>query len=141
MLCKKCISITPHKATQFNNFQFWDLEHCSLFLGPTQRTYFFFCFVDVGATLREACTSLDGTGILTEVTLEDGESNGIPRELLAGRPFKPLGVVDKVPNELPVDGKAKYKWMKQQSFHNSTNYCSFSRSERYNGLYCQGVGH
>lgn len=79
-------------------------------------TYFFFCFVDVGATLREAWTSLGGTGILTEFTLEDGESNGIPRELLAGRPFNPPGVVDKVPNELPIDKKVTYKWMKRRSF-------------------------
>ena len=47
-------------------------------------------------------------------TLEDGESNGIPRELLAGSPFKPLGVLDKVPNEPPVDGKAKCKWRSKQ---------------------------
>ena len=32
----------------------------------------------------------------------DAGSNGIPRELLAGRPFKPLGGVDRVLKELPV---------------------------------------
>ena len=51
-------------------------------------THFFFCFVAVGATLIEARTSFGVTGMLTEFTLEDGESNGIPRVLLAGRPFK-----------------------------------------------------
>ena len=35
----------------------------------------------------------------------DAGSNGIPRELLAGRPFKPLGGVDRVLNELPVKKK------------------------------------
>ena len=80
--------------------------------GHTEKysTYFFFCFVDVGATLIEACTSLGGTGMLTEFTLEDAESNGIPRELLAGRPFKPLGGVDRELNEPP----AKDKLMLQQ---------------------------
>ena len=37
-------------------------------------THFFFCFVDVGATLTEARTSLGVTGMLTELTLDDCES-------------------------------------------------------------------
>ena len=85
--------------------------HC--FAHLQHNTYFFFCFVDVGATLREACTSLGGTGILTEFTLADGESKGIPRELLAGSPFNPLGGVDKLLSELPVCGIENKKWNQQ----------------------------
>lgn len=48
----------------------------TLLLSPAvRRSYFsFFCFVDVGATLTEARTSLGVTGMLTELTLDDCES-------------------------------------------------------------------
>lgn len=71
----------------------------------TQHTHFFFCFVAVGATLIEARTSFGVTGMLTEFTLEDGESNGIPRELLAGRPFKLFDGVCKLVMVPPVVGE------------------------------------
>ena len=46
----------------------------------------------MGATFTEARTSLGVTGILTELTFGDVDSNGIPRELLVlGRPFKLFG--------------------------------------------------
>ena len=125
IIIENCIPITSLKVTQFNNLGSWLL----LIIPQSNRrcsTYFFFCFVDVGATLREAWTSLGGTGILTEFTLEAGESNGIPRELLAGRPFKLPGVDDKVPNELPVDNKAKKSgW---NSIHFTTAWVIIARS-------------
>lgn len=43
--------------------------------------------------------------MLTEFTLEDGESNGIPRELLAGRPFKLFDGVCKLVMVPPVVGE------------------------------------
>ena len=70
-------------------------------------TYFFFCLVDVGATLIEARTSLGVTGMLTEFTVEDGESKGIPRVLLAGRPFKPPDGAGKLLNEPPAVEKSE----------------------------------
>ena len=93
-----------------------------------QSAYFFFCFVDVGATLIEACTSLGVTGILTEFTLVDAGSNGIPRELLAGRPFKPLGGVDRVLKELPVKKKIMIFF--------KTNFCFLKNNNKnYKQLY------
>lgn len=64
----------------------------------------------VGATLTEARTSLGVTGILTELTFGDVDSNGIPRELLVlGRPFKLFGGggVGKLFNVPPVIKKQK----------------------------------
>jgi len=43
--------------------------------------------------------------MLIEFTLEAGESNGIPRELLAGSPFKLLEGVCKLLNGPPVVAK------------------------------------
>lgn len=61
----------------------------------------------MGATFTEARTSLGVTGILTELTFGDVDSNGIPRELLVlGRPFKLFGGgVGKLFNVPPVTKK------------------------------------
>ena len=40
--------------------------------------------------------------MLTELTLDDCESKGIPKLLLAGRPFNPLDWLPKVPIEFPI---------------------------------------
>ena len=52
--------------------------------------------------MREARTSLGVTGILTEFTLDDVESNGNPKELLPGKPFKLFDGAGKLLTVAPV---------------------------------------
>ena len=95
-------------------------------------TLIFFCFVEVGATLREARTSLGVTGILTEFTLDDVESNGIPKELLPGQPFKLFDGAGKLLTVAPVVTKSRQNYFSfQETFSYNTE---FDESMNFSGF-------
>ena len=70
--------------------------------------------------MREARTSLGVTGILTEFTLDDVKSNGIPKELLPGKLFKLFDGAGKLLTVPPVVSKSRQ------------NYFSFQETFSYN---------
>ena len=69
--------------------------------------------------MREARTSLGVTGILTEFTLDDVESNGIPKELLPGKPFKLFDGAGKLLTGAPVVRKSRQNYF---SFQETFSY-------------------
>ena len=71
--------------------------------------------------MREARTSLGVTEILTEFTLDDVESNGIPKKLLPGKPFKLFDGADKLLTVPPVVSKSRQNYFSfQETFSDNT---------------------